>query len=126
MDSKVDKMSLQLSPRGLIEKLRPFIKISSSSSLNLFGDRLVTVSLCAKGSALFLVIFLSIGAFHVNSTARPLDRSTARPLDRSTAHTSQTDLIFGTLTNHDMITLYMVFHWMVLSILKYGRKTVSS
>ena len=38
---------------------RQFFKISSSSSFNLCEDRLVTVSLCVKGSALFLVRFFS-------------------------------------------------------------------
>ena len=55
MRSKVASISASFSLGGLIEKYKPFLRISSSSGLNLWDDRLVTVSLWLNGSVLFLV-----------------------------------------------------------------------
>ena len=49
------------------------------------------------------IITETAGSFHVNSTDLP-------------APDLQTELIFGTFTDHNMIKLYMDFDWMVLSI----------
>ena len=56
--SKVEKKSDLESLGGRIAKSSPFLKRFNSKSVNVFVDKLVTVSSCVKGTEEFLVRFL--------------------------------------------------------------------